>query len=271
MRHIYPVLTLAHTYDDNISRINLRAFQDAICVALGAVMAGSGDLDVLRRLRRLHGRRHDETNYGGHMAAHMAIGFLFMSGGQYTLATTPLATACLLTATYPKFPMTPADNSFHLQALRHLWVLAAENRCLIPRSVDTHQPTLVQIKLRLKSGFDNPPVPIVLTAPCLLPDFSTIASIETEGIEFQNVVIDFAARADLTDRFKRGPLIFVMRSSITTAYRTPFEQGVARVVSADRSNQHISSITRAVQECLQLNYMEEEMETAEGITLRSLD
>lgn len=233
-------------------------------------MAGSGDLDVLRRLRRLHGRRHDEANYGGHMAAHLAIGFLFMSGGQYTLSTNPLATACLFTATYPKFPMTPADNSFHLQALRHLWVLAAENRCLVPRSVDTHQPTLVPIKLRLKSGFGNPPAPILLTAPCLLPDFSTIASIETESAEFQNVVIDFVARADLTDHFKRGPLIFVMRSSITTAYQTPFEQGLARVVESDRSSHHISSITRAVQECLQLNYVEEEMETSEGITLCNL-
>ena len=227
------------------------------------VMAGSGDLDVLRRLRRLHGRRHDEANFGGHMAAHMAIGFLFMSGGQYTLATTPLATACLFMATYPKFPVTPADNNFHLQALRHLWVLAAENRCLVPRSVDTFQPTLVPVKLRLSSGNS----PVVLTAPCLLPDFSTILSIETDSSEFQNVLIDFAARADLSEQFKRAPMIFVMRSSITTAYQTLFEQGLARVVKADRSSHHISSITRAVQECLQLNYVEAEMETTEGCAL----
>jgi anaphase-promoting complex subunit 1 len=255
---------IARNYDDMISRINLRSFQDATCVAVAAVMAGSGDLDILRRLRRLHGRRHDEANYGGHMAAHMAIGLLFMSGGQYALATTPLATACLFAATYPKFPMTPGDNSFHLQALRHLWVLAADNRCLVPRSVDTFQPTLVPVKLRLNSGSGGPAPAIVLTAPCLLPDFSTIRSIETEGTEFQKVVIDFVARGDLREQFKRAPMIFVMRNSISTAYQTPFEQGLARVVKADHSSRHISSITRAVRECLQMNYMEEEMETSEG-------
>src|SRR5271156_1784564 len=130
------------TYDENICRINLRAFQDALSLALAAIMAGSGDLAVLRILRRLHGRRHDEANYGGHMAAHMAIGLLFMSGGQCTLGTSPLATAALFVSTYPKFPSNSADNNFHLQALRHLWVLAAENRCLVPRMVDTFHPTL---------------------------------------------------------------------------------------------------------------------------------
>ena len=258
-------LTVARTYDEGISRINLRAFQDAICVAVSVVMAGSGDLEVLRRLRRLHGRRHDEANYGGHMAAHMAIGFLFMSGGQYTLSTSPLATACLFTATYPKFPTTPADNGFHLQALRHLWVLSAENRCLVPRSVDTLQPTLVPLKLTFKSTPNIPGSSVVLTGPCLLPDFSTISSIETEGTEFQKIVIDFTTRADLFQRFKHTPVIFVMRSPITAAYQTTFEQRLARVVKADCSSHRISSITRAVQECLQLNYVEEEVEASEGI------
>src|SRR5271170_876483 len=168
---------VAMTYDENISRINLRAFLDALCLALAAVMAGSGDLDVLRRLRRLHGRRHDEANFGGHMASHMAIGMLFMSGGQYTLGTSPLATAALFCATYPKFPATPGDNHFHLQALRHLWILAADKRCLIPRSVDTFQPTLVLINIFLKS--DDAKTGIELTAPCLLPALSTISSIQT--------------------------------------------------------------------------------------------
>src|SRR5205814_10469802 len=113
-------------YDDQISRINLRAFQDSICLGLAAVMAGTGDIDVLRLLRRLHGRGHDEANYGGHMAAHMATGLLFMSGGQCTLGTSPLATAALFCSTYPKFPATPADNNFHLHALRPLWILAAD-------------------------------------------------------------------------------------------------------------------------------------------------
>ena len=228
-------------------------------------MAGTGDLDVLRRLRQLHGRRHDEANYGGHMAAHMAIGFLFLSGGQYTLGTSPLATAALFCATYPKFPATPADNNFHLQALRHLWVLGADRRCLIPRSVDTFQPILVPIKVFLKSdtksGMD-------FTAPCLLPDLATISSIETTSPQFQHVALDFAARPDLLEHFRQNPMIFVVRNSITTALRTSFEQGLARVVEADTSgHQQRESIARAIQECLQVMYVEEELGASEGLTM----
>jgi anaphase-promoting complex subunit 1 len=253
------------TYDENISRINLRAFLDALCLALAAVMAGSGDLDVLRRLRRLHGRRHDEANYGGHMASHMAIGMLFMSGGQYTIGTSPLATAALFCATYPKFPSTPADNNFHLQALRHLWVLAADNRCLVPRSVDTYRPSLVVIKVFLRS--DASKSGIQMLAPCLLPDLNTIASIETVSPGFQHVTLDFAARPDLFQQFQQNPMIFVVGNPIATAYRTPFEQGLARVVKADNGGGgQRRSVARAVQECLQTSYVEEELGTSEGLS-----
>lgn len=254
------------TYDETICRINLRAFQDGLCLALASVMAGSGDLDVLRRLRRLHGRRHDEANYGGHMAAHMAIGLLFMSGGQYTLGTSPLATAALFCATYPKFPATPADNSFHLQALRHLWILAADKRCLIPRSVDTFQPTLVPIRVSFKSAIDSGVSKLDLVAPCLLPDLSKILSIETSSTEFQHVVLDFVARPSLLEHVRQSPLMFVVRSSITTAFRTSFEQGLARIVKSDNErDRNRPSIARAVQECLQIAYVEEELGTSEGI------
>jgi len=253
------------TYDETICRINLRAFQDGLCLALAAVMAGSGDLDVLRRLRRLHGRRHDEATYGGHMAVHMAIGLLFMSGGQYTLGTSPLATAALFCATYPKFPATPADNTFHLQALRHLWTLAADRRCLIPRSVDTFQPTLVPIRVSLKTSTDPTKSDIELVAPCLLPDFATISSIETSSAEFQNVALDFNARPSLLDHFRQSPMIFVVRNSITTAFRTSFERGLARIVKSESEGQRPRpSIAHFVQDCLQIAFVEEDLGTSEG-------
>jgi len=245
------------TYDENISRINLRAFQDALALGLAAIMAGTGDLDVLRRLRRLHGRRHDEATYGGHMAAHMAIGLLFMSGGQYTLGSSLLATAALFCSTYPKFPATPADNNFHLQALRHLWVLAAERRCFIPRAVETLQPMLVPIKVLLKS--DRAKSGLNMVAPCLLPDLGTIASIETATSEFQKVVLDFVAQLPLLEQFRRNPVIFVTRNPIVAAFQTPFEQGLARLLEKDsRSSKCGKSITASVQESLQLSYLEED-------------
>jgi anaphase-promoting complex subunit 1 len=258
------MLMLAMTYDERISLANLRSFQDALCVALAAIMAGSGDLYVLRRLRKLHGRRHDQANYGGHMAAHMAVGLLFMSGGQYTLGNTPLATAALFCAAYPKFPITPADNNFHLQALRHLWILAAENRCLVPRSVETYQPALVPIRVSLRLP-SNKSTEVELTAPCLLPSFSNIRSIETASPKFQHILLDFEARSDLISHFRRSPMIFVSNNAISTAFKTSFEQGLARVLKPEESGgPHRKTLARYVYECLQSDYLEEVHGSAEG-------
>ena len=46
-------------------------------------MSGSGDLEVLKLIRRLHVRiGHPEVHYGSHMAVHMALGLLFLGGGR---------------------------------------------------------------------------------------------------------------------------------------------------------------------------------------------
>ncbi len=46
-------------------------------------MSGSGDLECLRIIRRLHVRvTQPEVTYGSHMATHMALGLLFLGGGR---------------------------------------------------------------------------------------------------------------------------------------------------------------------------------------------
>ena len=47
------------------------------------VMAGSGNLQVLRIARSLRRRVHADISYGTYLAVHMAIGFLFLGGGRY--------------------------------------------------------------------------------------------------------------------------------------------------------------------------------------------
>ncbi len=67
--------------------------------------------------------------YGSHMALHLGLGLLFMGGGNLTLGTSaPGSVAAMLAAFYPKFPTHSSDNRYHLQAFRHLYVLAAEPR-----------------------------------------------------------------------------------------------------------------------------------------------
>ena len=46
-------------------------------------MSGSGDLGILRLVRRHHVRvTQQDVTYGKHMATHMALGLLFLGGGR---------------------------------------------------------------------------------------------------------------------------------------------------------------------------------------------
>ena len=87
------------------------------------VMAGTGELKTLRLFRELRMAPVDEEiTYGNHMAVGMAIGLLFLSGGQATLGRSNTSIAALVCSLYPRFPLTSEDNQYHLQPLRHLYV-----------------------------------------------------------------------------------------------------------------------------------------------------
>lgn len=87
---------------------------------LKQVMAGTGDLGVLRLCRHLGGRTgsNPAVTYGSHLAVHMSLGLLFLGGGLATLSTTPEAVAAMLCAFFPRFPTHSNDNrwlfSFYL-------------------------------------------------------------------------------------------------------------------------------------------------------------
>ena len=53
--------------------------------------------------------------HGNHMMIAMALGFLFMGGGNVTLCTSNQAVAALLISLFPRFPVAPTDNRCHLQ------------------------------------------------------------------------------------------------------------------------------------------------------------
>ena len=92
------------------------------------VMAGTGNVDCLKHFRSFtfipDNRKHSKSLYGFQMAMHMAIGLLFLGGGQYTLDNTPTAVAALLCSIFPRFPAFTTDHRYHLQPLRHLYCLA---------------------------------------------------------------------------------------------------------------------------------------------------
>lgn len=136
----------------------MRTCLDVTTMAASMVIAGSGRIDFLRTLRKLHKRIRGDTNYGSHMAYHMALGFLFLGGGSCTLGTTNRCVAALLCSLYPRLPVDPIDNRGHLQAFRHLWVLAVEPRCLVTREASTGAYCPVPVTVHLKPTLHQPQV-----------------------------------------------------------------------------------------------------------------
>lgn len=166
--------------------------EQTICVlvlAQGIVMAGSGDLGVLRTCRYLRSRVHNTTiiTYGSHMAVHMAVGLLFLGGGRLGLHnSTPTALAAMIAAFFPKFPTHSNDNRYHLQALRHLYVLATEPRLVLPRCVAGPTRPIractLSIQYRDTPWYRGPCIRLV--APSLLPALDLLACVRVDDRAF---------------------------------------------------------------------------------------
>ena len=138
---------------------------NSVAVSLAMVMAGTGDVGTFKLLRAIRWRCDGNIRYGTHMAIGSAIGLLFLGGGTCTLGTEPEDIAALLLAFFPRFPINTTDNQYHLQALRHCYVLAVKRRLLEAIDIDTKEKVFVPLEVTLdgKSG-----APMKLTAPCLL-------------------------------------------------------------------------------------------------------
>jgi len=167
----------------------------AAATALGCVMAGTGDLDCLRVFRELRFRVEDVT-YGTHMALGMAVGFLFLAGGNASLKRDKLSIACLLLSIIPRFPAKATDNQYHLQALRHLYVVAVEERVLRTVDVSTGAAVSVGVEVLRTDGTVQQ-----ARAPCLLPDLGSVVAVRVSGEaeggtqEFFSTSVNIAASA----------------------------------------------------------------------------
>jgi anaphase-promoting complex subunit 1 len=207
----------AHYYDAKLTRSTVRRCIDVLALAAATVMAGTGDVRTFRYLRRLHGRTDAETPYGSHLAAHLAIGALFLGGGTLTFGTSDLAIASLICAFYPLFPVDVHDNHVHLQALRHFWVFAVEARCLVVEETDTKRPISMPIIATLRDGSTKS-----LTAPCLLPELDTIATVHTNNPAYWRVTLDFKNNPEHVLAFRKDQRIFVRRCPASEAHNSIF-------------------------------------------------
>lgn len=159
-----------------------------VVLSLCVVMAGTGDLDLLRLLRVL--RRDTAATYGQQMATHMALGFLFLGAGSCSFGTSNECIAALLISLYPVFPDKALDNRYHLQALRHLYVLGVERRCLQAIDVDSREACAADIEIVWRPEGSFTDTVARTKTPCLVPDWGLIRQIRVVGGRFWQRVVE---------------------------------------------------------------------------------
>ncbi|KAJ8917136.1 hypothetical protein NQ315_012628 [Exocentrus adspersus] len=162
---------------------------NVLLLSVSMVMAGTGNLEIMRLVRHLR-RRVGLSNspivtYGSHLAIHMALGLLFLGGGRYTLSNSPSSVAALICAFYPKFPTHSNDNRYHLQAFRHLYVLAVEPRLVIPKDIHLDEICYANLKIVKLNG-----TVIDIKAPGIIPDLSTLVKVAVEDERYWPVVFE---------------------------------------------------------------------------------
>ncbi|KAI4812434.1 hypothetical protein KUCAC02_023822 [Chaenocephalus aceratus] len=118
-----------------------------------------------------------------------ALGLLFLG---YTLSTSNSAIAALLCALYPHFPAHSTDNRYHLQALRHLAVLAAEPRLLVPVDVDSLKPCYALLEVTYKETKWYDETTVELMAPTMLPELHLLKKVKVKGPRYWELSVDLS-------------------------------------------------------------------------------
>ena len=176
-------------YEENNKRaISKRNLDECLCIsayALALVMSGSGDLDCLKILKIIRKKVSDTSNndfknfYAGFITSiNHAIGMLFLGNGGLIFNRNINSLAFLYIATFPIFNKTLNDNDRYLQPLRHLYVLACENKLFETRDVDTNN--IIQTKINVE--YLNGSV-IELMTPINLDNFDFVKRIYMKNNE----------------------------------------------------------------------------------------
>ncbi|GAU25520.1 hypothetical protein TSUD_280050, partial [Trifolium subterraneum] len=121
----------------------------------------------------------------------LATGFLFLGGGMRTFSTNSSSIAALLITLYPRLPMGPNDNRCHLQAFRHLYVLATEARWIQTVDVDIGLPVYAPIEVTVRETEHYAESSFCKVTPCLMPERAILKTVRVCGPRYWPQVIDF--------------------------------------------------------------------------------
>ncbi|XP_071734398.1 anaphase-promoting complex subunit 1 [Rutidosis leptorrhynchoides] len=175
-----------------VDRGTLETCLHLIALSLSVVMAGSGHLPTFRLLKFLRGRNSADghVNYGTQMAVSLAIGFLFLGGGTKTFSTSNSSIAALLITLYPRLPTGPNDNRCHLQAFRHLYVIATEARWVQTVDVDTGLPVYAPLEITIKETEHYAETSFCEVTPCILAERALLKTVRVCGPRYWPQVIE---------------------------------------------------------------------------------
>ncbi|CAK5271046.1 unnamed protein product [Mycena citricolor] len=215
------VYSNSQAFDHKIRRSAVRDGLNLISIALSMVMAGTGEISCLRRFRFAYGMYHQTMyhpafRYGIHVANHMSLGLLFIGGGRFTLGTSDAAVACMVTALFPRAHHASSENKSFLQALRHLWVLAIEPRCLIARDVETTDVVYLPVKITVHEGREAGTTQLI--SPTLIPDLDKLAAIRVDTPRYWPFHFDTANIPRHKDSLLRSQTLYVKRRTAFLSY-----------------------------------------------------
>ncbi|XP_010253785.1 PREDICTED: anaphase-promoting complex subunit 1 [Nelumbo nucifera] len=209
-----------------VDRGTLELCLHLIVLSLSVVMSGSGHLPTFRLLRYLRSRNSADGNasYGIQMAVSLAIGFLFLGGGMRTFSTSNSAIAALLITLYPRLPTGPNDNRCHLQAFRHLYVLATEARWVQTVDVDTGLPVYAPLEVTTIETEHYAETSFFEVTPCILPERAVLKTVRVCGPRYWPQVIELVpedkpwwSSGDKNDPFNCG-IIYIKRKVGACSY-----------------------------------------------------
>ncbi|KAJ8671499.1 hypothetical protein QAD02_002758, partial [Eretmocerus hayati] len=197
-------------------RATLENCLNVILLSCAIIMSGTGNLEILRICRYLRtrvGPANSTVTYGSHVATHMALGLLFLGGGRYTLRNDPASVALLIISLFPKFPTHSNDNRYHLQALRHFYVLATEPRLILPKDVHNEQYCYISMKFTMNSDSCTKNE-CVIRAPFILPQIEKLEKLESCDDRYWRIIFERRKNfQDLEDIFRGDCILYVKRKA----------------------------------------------------------
>jgi anaphase-promoting complex subunit 1 len=181
---------------------------------------------------------------------------LFLGGGRATLSRSNDSIAALVIAFFPRYPLETTDNRYHLQALRHLYVLAVDYRVVNAVDVDTGASCLVPLRIEYQKDCRGNPVTVTnldkigqkVVAPCLLPESERISALVVESPRHWHVRLSGNhVRMHLENQgmkyIRQGLTVYVKRRGGCLPYsQDPYGQRslAARKRGTEKDNQYSS-------------------------------